>query len=87
MNKEVKDVLQMLVLVVPIMAGCYFAWLQTPMYKDIKEQMRMQTQLYLQQTYYSNIPGLNKDEMMRKYGLTDADINPLKMLEKAFNDE
>ena len=54
------------------------------MYQDIKAQQRASVMFYLQKTYYSIIPGEDRQKMMSDYNLTDEDIDPEKFLQKVF---
>ena len=84
MNTQIKDIGQMLLLIIPVCIGFYFYWINCPMYQDIKAQQRASIQSYLQRTYYSIIPGEDREKMMSDHNLTDEDIDPEKFLQKVF---
>lgn len=79
MNKEIKGVLQLLALILPVFALMITGWFFSPMYADVKTAERHDAQQYLNKTYYfpSN-PSIDRKGMIEKYGLTDEEINPSK---------
>lgn len=82
MNKQIKDILGMLLIVVPFMAGIVIWWQYSPMYHNIINSQRQAVQNYLIRTYYYSSPYYDKKALMNHYGFTDEDINPVKLLNR-----
>lgn len=84
MNKTVKDILGLLLIVLPFFGGMFAWWLYSPMYKDFLATERQNAREYLIKTYYFDIRG--KDAMIEFYGFADEEINPTKLFEKLANE-
>ena len=81
MKKELKDVLQLLAMVLPLFAVMMLGWFVSPMYADVKAQQRLNVQGYLNKTYYfSPDPYIDRAGMIEYYGITDEEINTEKIL-------
>jgi hypothetical protein len=81
MKQELKDVLGVLVILLPACVFIFIWWLNCPMYAETKEQERLGIQTYLTGHYYNpDIP--YKQVIMEHYGFTDADINPSKLVQQ-----
>ena len=81
MNKELKDVLQLLAMVLPLFAFMMLGWFLSPMYADVKAQQRLNVQGYLNKTYYfSPDPYIDRARMIEYFKITDAEINTEKIL-------
>jgi len=81
MNKELKDVLQLLAMVLPLFAFMMWGWFLSPMYTDVKVQQRLNVQGYLNETYYfTPDPYIDRAGMMEYYRITDEEINTEKIL-------
>ena len=81
MNKELKDVLQLLAMVLPLFAFMMWGWFLSPMYADVKAQQRFDVQSYLNKTYYfPPDPNLDRAMMIEYFKITDEEINTEKIL-------
>ena len=81
MNKEIKDVLQLLAMVLPLFAFMVLGWFVSPMYADVKAQQRLAVQGYLNKTYYfPPDPNLDRAMMIEYFKITDEEINTEKIL-------
>ena len=81
MNKELKDVLQLLAMVLPLFAFMVLGWFVSPMYADVKAQQRFDVQGYLNKTYYFPAdPTINRAGMIEYFKITDEEINTEKIL-------
>lgn len=78
MKKEIKNTLQLLLLVLPLFGILVFGWLHSPMYADAIEKDRLAAQIYLTKTYYFHSPYFDEERqaMMEHYGFTEEDIMP-----------
>lgn len=75
MKKEVKDILQLLLLVLPLFGIMVFGWFHSPMYADAIEQNRVRAQIYLAKTYYySSYVEEQRQMLMDHYGLTEKGL-------------
>ena len=79
MITQIKEMAPVFLMVIALCAGLYLYWINCPMYKDIKMDQRLSVLEYLQKTYYSVIPGLNREQIIKDYNLTDEELNPLKV--------
>jgi len=81
MNKELKDVLQLLAMVLPLFAFMMLGWFVSPMYAGVKAQQRLAVQGYLNKTYYFPPDlSLDRDRMIEHFKITDEEINTEKIL-------
>lgn len=80
MRREIKDILGLLIITLPLCAGLFFYWPHSPMYKDIIADQRLAAQTYLTRTYYDADSAYNREAMIKYYGFTDDEINPSKIL-------
>ena len=79
MITQIKEVAPVFLMVLVLCVGLYIYWINCPMYKDIKAGQRLSVLEYLQKTYYSVIPGLDREQIIKDYNLTDEELNPLKV--------
>jgi len=85
MRKEVKDVLHLLLMLMPIFIGLVLFWFYSPMYADVKARERLAAQEYLSRTYfYPDVVG--REWLIEKYNFTDNEINPSKILHQFINE-
>lgn len=84
MRKEVKDILQLLLLILPMFGITVFGWLHSPMYADVIEKDRLAAQIYLVKTYFFRSYFIDEERqaMMEHYGFTEEDIHPTKIFKK-----
>ena len=82
MNKEIKDALQLLAMILPVFALVIIGWLHSPLYADIKAEDRFNARNRLIESYYFPDPYFDREKMMEDYGITDNEINP----ENLFNE-
>lgn len=74
MNEEIKNVLGLLIVTLPLCAVMVAGWFFSPMYNNIKDLQRQYAIEYLVKTYWhGEVPG--RQELMQKYHLTENDIN------------
>ena len=82
MKQQIKDLLGLMVIVIPMCALTLAVWFHSPMYEGALMAQRLNAAGILRQTYYFDHPAVDKQTMMEHYGFTDEDINPGKLLEQ-----
>jgi len=82
MNKEIKDALQLLAMILPVFALVIIGWCHSPMYVDIKAEGRFNARNYLIESYFFPNPLFDREAMIEDYGFTDDEINPEKVLRR-----
>lgn len=78
MNRELKDILLLFLIILPAFLLVYVGWLHSPMYQHTIEQQREAAREYLSRNYYFTLPA-EKKELMKIYGITDEEVNPINM--------
>ena len=76
MNKEIKSMLQLLALILPVFVLGVIGWLHSPMYANAKAEERQNAQDYLIENYFFPNPLFDREGMIKDYGFTDDEINP-----------
>ena len=75
MNTEVKNILQLLALILPLFAVMVVGWLNSPMYDGVKANERREAQiLLLAQTYHTNA-SVNREALVEKYHFTEEELD------------
>lgn len=85
MRKEFKDVIELLLIVLPACAFIFVLWLNSPMYEETIQAQRENVIVYLNQTYYTPDGRADRDRMIEYYEITDAEINPSKIFQALLN--
>lgn len=77
-RREFKNILNMLLFVLPLFALMFVGWLNSPMYEETKVDQRGAALAWLTTTYWYHDPYtvVTRQSLMEKYNLTDDDIKP-----------
>ena len=81
MSKQLKDILGMMIIVIPLFVLLFFGWLHSPMYESEKLDRRIAAQSYLLQTYYYS-GGPDRQALIEKYDFKEYEIIPILFLKK-----
>lgn len=82
MSKQLKDILGMMIIVIPLFVLLFFGWLHSPMYEREKLDRRIAAQHYLLQNYYYDTGGPNRKALIEKYDFKEDEITPVLFLKK-----
>lgn len=66
-----KDIIQLSIITVFLLAVMYVGWLNSPMYQEIYRQQRMEALDYLKNTryFYPEIDGVDRNDIIKKYDI------------------
>ena len=78
-REELKQVGQMLLVVLPLMIGLAVFMFNSPMYHDMQATKRAIAQSYLLKQYTLSD---ERDSIIDRYGFTDDEVDPIKLLRK-----
>jgi len=82
-KQQTKDLLGLMVIVIPMCALTLAVWFHSPMYEGVLIAQRLNAAGILRQAYYFGDHGpvdIDKEGMIEHYGFTDEDINPGELL-------
>jgi len=94
MNAELKNVLQLLAIIVPLFGVAVLGWFYSPMYAEVKasqeedyQRQRQWALEFIQSTYYhQNYEAeVNREAIIEYYGFTDEGINTGKTFKTHYN--
>lgn len=72
MKENIKNILQLLLLVLPLWGIMVFGWFHSPMYLEAIEKNRLAAQRYLTETYwYAPYVAEERQALMEHYGLNE----------------
>lgn len=71
-----KDILKLLLIVLPVFALAVFGYFNSPMHSQTMENKRQEAHGMLMWDNWYNLPEFDREKWMKQYGFTEDDIDP-----------
>lgn len=74
MHKEVRDIIGLLTIMLPLIALVIVGWYYSPMYLNHMEAQRFNAQMYLINTEYDSQTMVDRQQLIDQFNFTDDEI-------------
>ncbi len=83
MTKEIKNIIELLIIIFPLIAVLLWGWFQSPIYKQIKTNAASDERAFMYgvlRDNYLNLPLQERDRIIKQYGFTENETSQISFL-------